>query len=139
MIVGCRSQACALQAVASLPSLGSGRAAACSTLLTFQTFNYSPTTPALLQSNVSSRKILFPIARACCSLLCTFRCKQFELITERRPGKLLSVAMDRSRPHVPRDTFRKTSFLLLEDDKSENQEEDALSERSDKCLKHLTN
>ena len=36
---------------------------------------------------------------------------------------------------MPRDTFRKTSFLLLEDDKSENQEEDALSERSDKCLK----
>ena len=100
MIVGCRSQACALQAVASLPSLGSGRAAACSTLLTFQTFNYSPTTPALLQSNVSSRKILFPIARACCSLLCTFRCKQFELITERRPGKLLSVAMDRTSSHV---------------------------------------
>ena len=117
MIVGCRSQACALQAVASLPSLGSGRAAACSTLLTFQTFNYSPTTPALLQSNVSSRKILFPIARACCSLLCTFRCKQFELITKRRPGKLLSVAMDRegSTPLTcPYDTFLpKSSFLLL--------------------------
>ena len=61
--VGCRSQAAALQPVASLPSLAGGRAA-CPPLQTFQTFNYSPEPRALLQSNVSSRKILFPIARA---------------------------------------------------------------------------
>ena len=50
------------------------------------------------QSTILCRKILFQSWG--CSLLCTFRCKQFELITERRPGKLLSVAMDRTSSHV---------------------------------------
>ena len=55
---------CMVSRISSLPSLASGRPAACPPLPTFQTFNYSPKPRALLQSNVSSRKILFPIARA---------------------------------------------------------------------------